>query len=406
MSKIHRGDPQDGEPLSAGRVEYLEQARQRVRGKRIRRTALVVIVLAVIVAFTTGFVGSSITWLKDVVDTVQIALRPAAGWPQQTGIQELTALEPMSGSFVELGSDGCVVYSLQGDKLNSIQSGYARPAIAVGKNRFVLYNRSGNELRVESRTQNLYTKTMENSIYLCAMAEGGQLAVVTDDVNSMAMVTVFSNKMDQLLTWSVTSAEGVPLRMKFSPDSSRLALANVTSDSGQLTANLYVLSLSQGEPVNIGSAASVPQWLGWLSNDTVLAIYEDRAVLYGANGSGEKASYDFGGSSLVSVSQEDSGMALLLSAGQVCSAVLLDRNLNVQYAGNVLSAHKIVRANGKFYLLTDSTVECFAQSGEFQWNQVLSTRPQGLVTSGKQLLVLSGNTVQVLTPPEQSASSQ
>ena len=64
----------------------------------------------------------------------------------------------MSGSFVEMGGDSCVVYSLGGTRLNSIQSGYARPAIAAGKTRFVLYNRSGNELRVESRTQNLYTK--------------------------------------------------------------------------------------------------------------------------------------------------------------------------------------------------------------------------------------------------------
>ena len=40
----------------------------------------------------------------------------------------------------------------------------------------MLYNRSGNELRVESRTQNLYTKTMENSITLCAMADNGTLA--------------------------------------------------------------------------------------------------------------------------------------------------------------------------------------------------------------------------------------
>ena len=64
----------------------------------------------------------------------------------------------------------------------------------------------------------------------------------------------------------------------------------------QLTTNLYVLALAQ-RPGTAGTATSVPQWLGWLSGDSVLALYEDRAVLYGANG-GEKASYDFGGSTL------------------------------------------------------------------------------------------------------------
>ena len=40
MRKISRGRSENDEPLSAGRVEYLEQARQRVRTRRIRRTAV------------------------------------------------------------------------------------------------------------------------------------------------------------------------------------------------------------------------------------------------------------------------------------------------------------------------------------------------------------------------------
>ena len=39
MRKKHRSTESD-EPLSEGRVEYLEAARQRVRNRRIRRTAV------------------------------------------------------------------------------------------------------------------------------------------------------------------------------------------------------------------------------------------------------------------------------------------------------------------------------------------------------------------------------
>ena len=69
------------------------------------------------------------------------------------------------------------------------------------------------------------------------------------------------------------------------------------------------------------------------------------------------------------------------------------------------AANQIIRAkNDGFYLLTDSTVERFNNAGEFQWSQPLSARPQALI-EGKQIMVLSGNTVQVVTPPEQTASS-
>ena len=405
MRKKHRDfRPASDEPLSEGRVEYLEQARARVRNRRIRRTALIVAALTLVVLFATGFVGSSVAMAKDWADTARILLFPGTGWPQQTGVMEVEQLAALNGSFVELGEEGCVVWSRTGTRLNAIQSGYARPALAAGKNRFVLYNRSGNELRVESRTQNLYTKTLDSSIYLCAVADAGQVAVATDDTDSVAKLTVYSSAMEQVLSWNLTSAEGTPLRMAFSPDSRRIAVAAVTANGGQLTTNLYVLALAQGDPVQLGTATSVPQWLGWLSGDSVLALYEDRAVLYGANG-GEKASYDFGGSTLVDVDTENGGVALLLSGGQTCTAVLLDNSLGVQYSGNVPAASHILRAADGFYLLTDSTVECFNKAGEFQWTQPMDAKPQAGVLNGRQLLVFSGNTVQQVTAPEPDSSS-
>lgn len=408
MSKIRRGDhSSEGEPLSAGRVEYLEAARARVRTRRIRRTVIIVAVLTILVLFATGAVGSSIARAKDLVDTAVITLAPAPGWPQQTGITDPDTVQQLSSAFVEMSGDSCAVYSMNGTRLNSIQSGYARPAIAAGKTRFVLYNRSGSELRVESRTQNLYTKTMDSTIYLCAVADAGQVAVVTDNADSAAALTVYNSSMQQQQVWNLTSEQGVPLRMAFSPDSRRLAAAAVTAAGGQLTTNLYALPLAQGDPVLLSTENSVPQWMGWLSNGFLLVIYENRAVLYNTTGGsiGERASYDFGGSTLVSVSAENNGVALLLSNGQTSTAVLLDGELTVGYSGSVLSASQIIRAkNDGFYLLTDSTVERFNNVGEFQWSQPLSARPRALV-EGRQILVFTGNTVQVLTPPEQAASS-
>ena len=406
MRKNHRGQrPESDEPLSAGRVEYLEQARARVRARRLRRTALIVAVLTAVVLFTTGLVGSSVALVKDCVDTTRIALVPGPGWPQQTGVMEPTQVLPMTGGFVELGGDSCVVYSRTGTRLNSIQSGYGRPALAAGKTRFVLYNRSGNELRVESRTQNLYTKKLENKIFLCAMSDNGTLAVVTDDVSSMAELLVYSPAMEQQLRWNMTSNDGTPLRMAFSPDSRRLAAAAVTAGGGQMQTNLYVVTLAQGDPVNVGSQSGVPQWVGWLSGTTLLAVYDSRAILYNAAG-GERARYEFGGGTLRDVSVDSAGnVALLLASGQVCQLVTLDKELNVQYSGNVTTSNKVVRRGELVYLLTDSTVESLTSAGEYQWSQSLTARPQALLADAKQTLVFCGNTVQQVTAPEISQAS-
>lgn len=400
MRKIHRGSsPAEGEPLSAGRVEYLEAARQRARSRRLRRGAIIVAVLTVLVLFATGAVGTSIARAKDLVDSVHITLTPNTGWPQQTGITEPTAVAKLSGGFAEMDTDTCVVYSFGGAKLNSVQSGYARPALAAGKTRFVLYNRSGNELRVESRTQNLYTKQLENSIFLCAMSDNGTLAVVTEDQTSMAKLLVYSPSMEQQLSWSMTSNDGTPLRMAFSPDSRKLAAAAVTVSGGQVMTNLYLINLASGDPVSLVNQGGVPQWLGWTSASTILAVYDTRAVLYNAGG-GERAVYDFAGTELKDVSVDAAGnVALLLASGQVSQAVTLDKNLNVQFSAAVPAANSIVRAGNLFYLLADNAVECFDASGTQQWSQNLDTSPQALLANSKDLLLFSGNTVQKLEAP-------
>lgn len=400
MGKFTRGRAENDEPLSAGRVEYLEQARQRARNKRIRRTAVLLVLLTGIVLFATGLVGSSVAMAKDFIDTARIALLPGAGWPQQTGVSEVTQVESLTGSFVELGKEGCVVYSRSGKKLNSIQSGYARPALAAGKNRFVLYNRSGNELRVESRTQNLYTKQLENSIFLCAMADNGNLAVVTEDVSAMAKLLIYNSNMEQVLSWSMSSNDGTPLRMAFSPDGRKLAAAAVTAGGGQMMTNLYLVNLASGDPVSLANQSGVPQWLGWTSASTILAVYDSRAVLYNAGG-GERAAYEFAGNTLKDISVDAAGnVALLLGSGQLHQAVLLDKSLNVQFSGTVSSANSIVRAGSLFYLLSDSGVECYNTSGEQQWSQTLAAKPQALLADTKELLLFSGNTAQVLEVPQ------
>ena len=400
MRKFTRSRAENDEPLSAGRVEYLEQARQRARNKRIRRTAVLLVLLTGIVLFATGLVGSSVAMAKDFIDTARIALLPGAGWPQQTGVSEVTQVESLTGSFVELGKEGCVVYSRSGKKLNSIQSGYARPALAAGKNRFVLYNRSGNELRVESRTQNLYTKQLENSIFLCAMADNGNLAVVTEDVSAMAKLLIYNSNMEQVLSWSMSSNDGTPLRMAFSPDGRKLAAAAVTAGGGQMMTNLYLVNLASGDPVSLANQSGVPQWLGWTSASTILAVYDSRAVLYNAGG-GERAAYEFAGNTLKDISVDAAGnVALLLGSGQLHQAVLLDKSLNVQFSGTVSSANSIVRAGSLFYLLSDSGVECYNTSGEQQWSQTLAAKPQALLADTKELLLFSGNTAQALEVPQ------
>ena len=392
------------EELSAGRIEYIEAARQRLRSRRMRRTMLLVALVAAAVIYLTGLVNTSVMLLEDMADTVRIALMPEQGFPQQTGAGAVYQAETLGGSFVVLGEEGCTVFSNGGGRLNTVGTGYARPALAAGGNSFVLYNRSGSELRVESRTRELYTRQTEGHIYLCALSNRGELAVVTDDVRKLALLTVYDANRNELLTWSTTTAEGVPLRMDFSPDGTQLAIAAVTAQDGQMVTNLYLLNLRAGEPQLLASEpGSTPLALTWCSNDRLLAVCDTHAALYGSDGSAQ-GRYDFGGQDVAALSAEGGGLAVLFGSGPSSTALLLDGGLGVQYTGPVPNAHGIVRENGAFYLLCESSVECYGLDGAYQWSYPLDARPQALL-AGEDLFVFAGNLVQRIVPPQPEAAS-
>ena len=387
------------EELSAGRIEYIEAARQRLRSRRIRRTMLLVALVAAAVIYLTGLVNTSVMLLEDMADTVRIALMPEQGFPQQTGAGAVYQAETLGGSFVVLGEEGCTVFSNGGGRLNTVGTGYARPALAAGGNSFVLYNRSGSELRVESRTRELYTRQTEGHIYLCALSDRGELAVVTDDVRKLALLTIYDANRNELLTWSTTTAEGVPLRMDFSPDGTQLAIAAVTAQDGQMVTNLYLLNLRAGEPQLLASEpGSTPLALTWCSNDRLLAVCDTHAALYGSDGSAQ-GRYDFGGQDVAALSAEGGGLAVLFGSGPSSTALLLDGGLGVQYTGPVPNAHGIVRGDGAFYLLCESSVECYGLDGAYQWSYPLDARPQALL-AGEDLFVFVGNLVQRIVPPQ------
>ncbi len=393
------------EEMSAGRIEYIEAARQRLRNRRLRRTALLVILVAAVVIYLTGVVNTSVMALEDFADTVRIALMPERGFPQQTGTGEVYQVEALGGSFVVLGEDGCAVYSNSGARLNNIGTGYARPALAAGKNSFVLYNRSGSELRVESRTRELYTRQTDGGIFLCALSNGNELAVVTDDVRKLALLTVYDNARSEMLTWSLTTTEGIPMRMAFSPDGTQLAVATVTAQDGQVVSNLYLLNLRVGEPQLLAAeAGSMPLELEWQSNARLLAVYDSHASHYGSDGSAQ-CRRDFGGAAVAGLSTDNGGLAVLFGSGQSSSVVLMDSGLNIQYEGTVPTAHGIARGTDAFYLLCDSSVECFGLDGTYQWSVQLSARPHAMLANSSGLYVFTDNMVQRVTPPDTSGDA-
>lgn len=396
--------PQTGRPggTTHNFKEESEKLARRKKARAARRIWIPAVVLAVLLAYVSGLVGTSLAALEDLVDSVKIAFTPSAGYPVQTGISELYQLEEMNGGFVELGAESCVVYSANGARLRAIQPGYARPAVTAGKHRFAIYNRSGTELRVESRTQTLYTETYEGGILLCEMGQGGTLAVAAGHSRYVAELTVYSPLMETLLTWDMVESEGTPMRMAFSSDDRRLAVATLSAQEGRLLTQIYLLNTRKaGEELLLRLQDSLVLDLVWRSSGELLLVCDDHAAVYSTADGTEKARFDYGGDALVGWSVEGKRLALLFSGGSGSRMVLLDTDLAPSADQTVSEANGITLTRTAAYLVGDSSVECFSLAGEYQWARRGDIAPLAVLDAA-QLLVFEGNSASVLEKPAEA----
>lgn len=369
------------------------------RRARRRRIMLVVLLLALLLAAAsvTGVLGASLSSLGDTLDSVALYFQRGGGWPAETGIQEPTRIEELAGGFVELDGEDVVIYSAYGTQVRTLQPGYTRPALAVGNTRFVLYDRSGTSLQVESRTRTLYTKTFTNAIMLCAMSQNGSLGVVTESDRYAAELQVFSPTMRSTYSWKMTQDQGTPLAMSFASDNRRFAVGTVAARNGQMACTVFMMDTAKSEtgPAYTAEEGSLLLQLHWLSSDRVLAVFDTYAAVLSASDGTETARYDFGGVSLQGASVNRRTTALLLSTHSGNELLVLNGDLQVVGQGDAGQAEGVACADTAVYLWGVNSVSCHELDGSERWTRELDSRPQAILVANQPLLFTAGR-VEVL----------
>ena len=299
-----------------------------------------------------------------------------------------------------------MLYSASGARLRSIQHNYSRPALTASRTRFCVYARSGNELRVESRSQTLYTKVTDSPLLLCAMSQDGGLAVVTRSARYAAQVSIYSPRMEYLYGWSPSDKEGTPCLAAFSDNGKKLATACLKAQDGQLVSGIYFLDTEKSsQPVSSAEVTSMPLQMAWLDSVQLLVIYQDRATVYNALTGEEKYSYDFGGESLLSASISGKNAALLFSGGtgtfQDHLVVLDDRMEPRADLSTEGEADQVVCTRTAAYILEESAVRAYTLGGEEKWTVETEEKPLALLDA-KKLLLFTGQEAYILQPSSSS----
>ena len=82
---------------TGGKLTYIEELHRKRQNRKIRNTAALALVLAVLVFYFTGTYASAFSALAEAVESVQIFLNRSGSFPAKTGIVEPLQAEVLAG---------------------------------------------------------------------------------------------------------------------------------------------------------------------------------------------------------------------------------------------------------------------------------------------------------------------
>lgn len=391
---------------SRARMTRIERVRARRKARRIRLAVLCALVLAGVLAYFTGLYGASLSLLGDVYDSVTIALTPGPGFPAALKVTGFVSAQPFAGGLVAVGEQEAAILSAGGNEVRRIQHTYSRPAVAAGNTRLCLYNRSGTELLVESRSKNLFQQTTQDAIQLCAMSPNGTLAVFT-----RSALTVYDPMFTEIFRFHTSET---PTAMAFARDNRQFAVACLSGTDGALGAAVYLFTTDPDAPDQatavIQNAEGMALRIFYPDNDRVLVVYDTACALYSAADGAQLARYEYGGRQLQSAALSDGGNDLVLLFGdgahssQTALAVLETEALAAVGQAQVgRTARGLAASRTGAYVLTSDGALCYTLAGELFDTVTVEGRTLAAVAADSPLLVCEGQVYELPAPGRAAA---
>ena len=395
------GDTLSAPPVPAGSGARIIKIRMQKRMRKLRAAGLAAValtlILAAILAGVAGLYGTSLALLGDVVDSISIALTPGPGYPIAFTLSGFRSAVPLAGGFAVVGEQDLVLYAANGNELRRIQHGYGRPDLTAGNTRVCIYNRSGKELRVESRSRTLYESKFEDAIQLCAMSPNGSLAVFTK-----SKLLVYDPMFQNIYTFRT---QDLPTAMAFASDNRQLAVGCPYAAGGALGGTVYLMNTDKDEYITIRNTQGLPLKIQYLSNAEVLVIYDTFAAVYAAADGAELHRYDYGGRTLQSAAISADKNAVLLFGDGVHSSTtqltVLDAALAVAGTAELGEhARSVAASRTHAFVLTNDGVLCYGLDGAFAGTVITEKKPLTVVAAKKPLMLTQGQASELEPPGE------
>lgn len=391
--------------------------RRRKLLRRVRRVAVLALVLLVVLFFASGSYLTAATYLSDAYDSLHMMARPGDGYPMSFGMTGFVSAQQMGGGgFAVLGDKELAIVSGSGAELWRVKHGYVMPGMSAGNARVVLYSRGGKEYTVESRSKTIASLTTEHDIQFAEMSPGGWLALVTASrfrTDLLIYDPTYNAAEAPAFSWQVKDVK--PVLASFAKDNRHLVLGCVTTKDGAMASVLYLLRVDRDSvQAEIWQEGAMLLRADYLDGGRVLAVYDRLAVLYNQKGE-ELARYEYGERRLLAADVSGGNMALVFGATSqdTLHVVAMDTELRARFDQTLEGGGTVqVLCDGReVFLLSGQRVTALDSEGQMVSSRMFEQNALALLHGSQPLLLLRGQVVALEDmlkgdAPQQATSAQ
>lgn len=215
-----------------------------------------------------------------------------AGFPVSLPGSASYDMGELGGNFYLLTDTYLYTYTGSGAEIKSVQHSFNRPASSSTDRRVLVYDKNGKEFKVYSKSEEIFSKTMDDAIVFSKMGSGDRSAVVTTSTRYSNYLYIFNAEGKQLFRWA--SPDEKIMGVCFSDNGNNIYVSVVGEKDGELNCAVLCFDITkeQGELWRASTGSSISYTLDFLNNG-IYTVTENGAYLFDKETGEEKARNTF-----------------------------------------------------------------------------------------------------------------
>lgn len=272
---------------------YSEKRSERLYKRKRRKRRVIVLLLLAVAAFFIYANWQSLA-PSAVADNIKSIMADfgQSKYPVEIEDGTLSAAVPVGSNIGILTDTSFIVYSKNGDKLDTRPHGINNPTAVYGGGKALIYDRGGKSFKVESRYSEEYSSNADFNITSAAMGGNGSFAVVTEAENYLSEAKVYSNSYKMIFKWDCV--QGRILASALSSNGKTYAAVVVGVRNGNMFSDIYIYNTASTVPVAVKKYDDTLLYsINFTDSTHISAVGDKKAVFVDTSGK-EISVFDYG----------------------------------------------------------------------------------------------------------------